>query len=415
MAEDGAGQTDRAGSAGNRLPAGIWVLGMVSLFTDLSSELVHSLLPVFMVGTLGASTILVGIVEGIAEATASIVKIFSGALSDHLGRRKLLTVFGYGLAALSKPLFAVAPTIGWVFTARFVDRIGKGIRGAPRDALIADLTPARLRGAAFGLRQSLDTVGAFLGPLAAVGLMALQADDIRAVFWFAVIPALVAVVILVGGLREPVPSGAIESRPPPISLREIGRLPTAFWGVVAIGTGLALARFSEAFLVLRADTVGLPLTFVPLVMVVMSAVYALSAYPAGVLSDRVGRDGILAVGLIVLIVADLMLAAAQGPLIALIGVGLWGLHMGLTQGILATLVADTAPKSLRGTAFGLFNLIGGTMMFGASLLAGVLWHVWGATAPFWSGAGLTGLVLLAWSGNRRRLRAGAGRAEMDGS
>src|SRR5512140_2621611 len=184
------------------IPRGIWMLGFVSLFMDVSSELIHGLLPVFMVSSLGASAFAVGVVEGVAESTALIVKVFSGVLSDYLGKRKALAVIGYGLGALSKPLFALALTVNWVLAARFMDRIGKGIRGAPRDALIADLTPAEIRGAAFGLRQSLDTIGAFAGPLLAMALMLAWNDDFRAVFWVAVVPALLSFALVAFAVRE---------------------------------------------------------------------------------------------------------------------------------------------------------------------------------------------------------------------
>lgn len=380
------------------VPRGVWALGLVSLFMDLSSELIHSLLPVFMVTVLGASMVSVGIVEGIAEATASIMKVFSGVLSDRLGKRKALVVIGYGLAAITKPLFALAPTIGWVLTARFTDRIGKGIRGAPRDALIADITPSHIRGAAYGLRQSLDTVGAFAGPLAAIALMALFAGDIRMVFWFAAIPAVLAVVLLVG-VKEPETSAAHGTARPPIVLADLGQLSRAYWGVVAVGAVLTLARFSEAFLVLRAQSVGLSLTWVPLVLVVMSVVYSASAYPAGVLADRMDRRRLMALGFVMLILADVVLAFAGGVFAVMAGVALWGLHMGLTQGLLATLVADAAPAHLRGSAFGIFNFVSGVVLLLASVLAGLLWDAVGPMATFLAGAGFTaaglaGLALL---------------------
>jgi MFS family permease len=381
------------------IPGGIWALGLVSLFMDMSSEAIHSLLPVFLVSVLGASTLSVGLIEGIAEATAAITKVFSGFLSDYLGERKFLTGLGYAVAAFTKPLFALAPTVAWVFTARFADRIGKGIRGAPRDALIGDIAPAHLRGACYGLRQSLDTVGAVLGPLLALTLMAMLADDFRAVFWVAVIPALIAVAILIIGVREP-------ARPPsegrgraPITLADLYRLGRAYWWIVLVGTALTLARFSEAFLVLRAQTAGLGLTWVPLVMVVMSAVYSLSAYPAGKLSDRIDRRWVLAAGFVVLILADLILGLAGSAWQVMVGVALWGLHMGLTQGLLAAIVADTADAELRGSAFGLFNLVTGAVLLAASVLAGWLWQRYGAPVPFFAGAvftviALTGLILV---------------------
>lgn len=362
---------------------------MVSLFMDTSSELVHSLLPVFLVGTLGASAVEVGLIEGVAEATALVTKVFSGVLSDWFGRRKLLAVIGYGLAALTKPFFALASTVEAVVLARFVDRIGKGIRGAPRDALVADLVPPEMRGAAFGLRQSLDTIGAVLGPLLAIAAMALFTGDIRLVFWLGVPPAFIAVALLAVGVEEP--ATAATARPPrtPIRRAELAQLTHAFWMVVGLGAVLTLARFSEAFLVLRAADTGLPTTLVPLVLVVMSLAYTLSAYPAGALSDRMDRTHLLAVGMAVLVAADVVLALSGGIAATLVGVALWGLHMGLTQGLLAAMVADTAPEQLRGTAFGLFNLVGGGALLVASVVAGSLWDAAGPAATFWAGAGFT--------------------------
>lgn len=375
------------------VPRGVWVLGFVSLFMDASSEIVHSLLPVFMVSVLGASALAVGLLEGVAEATTSIVKVFSGALSDRLGRRKALTVLGYGVAALTKPMFPLAPTLGWVFAARFIDRVGKGIRGAPRDALIADLTPPPLYGAAYGLRQSLDTVGAFVGPLLAILLMILFAGDIRAVFWVAVVPAIIAVALLVVGVREPERPASTPSAAP-LRRVDLARLGRGFWWVVGIGTVLTLARFSEAFLVLRIENLGLSATFIPLVLIVMSVVYAAAAYPAGRLSDRIDRRIVLGVGFTALIAADLVLAFAGGVATGLIGVALWGLHMGLTQGLLAALVADSAPADRRGTAFGVFNLVSGAVLLAASVLAGGLWDRFGAPATFLAGAGFTTIALI---------------------
>ncbi|MCR6478464.1 MFS transporter [Variovorax sp. ZS18.2.2] len=380
-----------------QIPSGVWVLGFVSMLMDISSEMIHSLLPLFMVSTLGASAFAVGLIEGLAEATALIVKVFSGTLSDYLGKRKGLAVFGYALGALTKPLFALAPTVGIVLTARLLDRVGKGIRGAPRDALVADITPAHLRGAAFGLRQSIDTVGAFLGPLLAAGLMLLWANDFRAVFWVAVIPGLMAVALLAFGLREPSPSQG-EKRINPIRRENLKRLSAAYWWVVAIGAVFTLARFSEAFLVLRAQQSGIPMALVPLVMVAMNLVYALSAYPFGKLSDRMSHTLLLAFGLVVLIAADLVLAASNHWGVVLAGVALWGVHMGMTQGLLAAMVADTAPADLRGTAFGFFNLVSGLAMLAASVIAGLLWDRLGASVTFYAGAVFCAMALagLAW-------------------
>ena len=376
------------------IPTGIWALGFVSMLMDVSSEMIHALLPVYLVTVLGTSMVTVGVIEGIAEATASITKIFSGALSDWLGKRKWLAAFGYGLAAFTKPVFPLAPTVGWLVAARFIDRIGKGIRGAPRDALVADIAPPHLRGASFGLRQSLDTVGAFVGPLLAIGLMWLTSDSFKAVFWFAVIPGFLSLALIMFAVREPArPEGLREVRNP-ISLAEIRNLGAAYWWVVAIATAFTLARFSEAFLILRAQHVGLPITLLPAVLVLMNVVYAAAAYPAGVMSDRMNRTAVLATGIALLIAADLALALLPSIGGVALGVVLWGLHMGLTQGLLAALVADTSPAELRGTAYGFFNLLGGLAMLAASVIAGALWDSAGPQGTFFAGAGFA-LVALA--------------------
>ena len=377
----------------SQIPAGIWVLGFVSLLMDISSEMVHSLLPMFMVTTLGASAFAVGLIEGLADSTALIVKVFSGVLSDYLGKRKVLALVGYTLGALTKPLFAIAPTIGIVLTARMLDRVGKGIRGAPRDALVADITPTHLRGAAFGLRQSLDTVGAFLGPLLAVGLMLLWANDFRAVFWVAVIPGMMAVALLFFGIHEPA-RHKDEKKSNPILRENLKRLSSSYWWVVGIGAIFTLARFSEAFLVLRAQQSGIPIAIVPLVMVAMNIVYAASAYPFGKLSDNMSHTKLLALGLVVLIMADILLAYDNHWAVVLAGVALWGVHMGITQGLLATMVADTAPADLRGTAYGFFNLISGIAMLLASVIAGLLWDGLGASFTFYVGAGFCVIALI---------------------
>jgi MFS family permease len=367
------------------IPGGVWALGFVSLSMDISSEMIHALLPLYLVSVLGASMLTVGVIEGIAEATTSIVKIFSGALSDRLGKRKLLAALGYGLAAFTKPVFPLATSISWIVTARLVDRVGKGIRGAPRDALVADLTSAEIRGAAFGLRQSLDTVGAALGPLLAIAFMALTASNFTAVFWIAVIPAFVSLALIIFCVHEPDRS-AVKPMRAPLSPAELQRLGLAYWLVVALATVFALARFSEAFLLLRAQSVGLSLVLVPTVMFVMNVVYALAAWPSGVLSDNLGRYGVLIIGFLILVVADLTLAFGSNTLAIVIGAALWGLHMGMTQGLLASLIADTAPPDLRGTAFGMFNLVTGVATLLASIIAGALWDVVGPTGTFAAGA-----------------------------
>jgi MFS family permease len=389
-----------------QLPRGIWMLGFVSMFMDISSEVIHSLLPMFLVTSLGASAMMVGLIEGVAEATALIVKVFSGAVSDYLGNRKWLAVIGYGLGALSKPLFALAPTAGFVLTARVVDRIGKGIRGAPRDALVADITPAHLRGAAYGLRQSLDTVGAFLGPLLAVGLMLIWANNFRLVFWVAVVPGLIAVALLVFGIREP--ARQLEAkRVNPVTRGNLKKLSRGYWWVVGVGAVFTLARFSEAFLVLRAMQAGVPIALVPLVMATMNVVYALSAYPFGKLADSMSHTKLLSVGLVVLIASDIVLAHGSSWPLVIIGVALWGLHMGLTQGLLATMVAHSAPVELKGTAFGFFNLLSGLAMLVASVVAGELWDRFGASATFYAGAGFCIATLIALTSSTTTLRGKA--------
>lgn len=375
-----------------RIPRAIWALGFVSLLMDVSSELIHSLLPVFLVTSLGASALVVGLIEGVAEATALIVKVFSGALSDFWGKRKPLAVLGYGLGALSKPLFALATSSGLVLGARLMDRVGKGIRGAPRDALVADIAPPELRGAAFGLRQSLDTIGAFLGPLLAMGLMVLWANDFRAVFWVAIIPAFLAVAVLFFGVQEP-EKAVRQTMINPVRRENLRRLSSGYWWVVLIGAVFTLARFSEAFLILRAEQGGLPIAYTPLVLIGMNAIYALSAYPFGKLSDRMSHAKLLALGLAVLIGADIALAYSNHWTWVWAGITLWGLHMGITQGLLATMVADTAPADLRGTAYGFFNLVSGFAMLFASVWAGLLWDQFGASFTFIAGAVFGGLAL----------------------
>lgn len=391
------------------VPQGVWALGFVSLFMDVSSEMIHSLLPAFLVGTLGASVATLGVIEGVAEATASITKIFSGWISDRLGKRKLLAVIGYGLGAATKPIFPLAVTPFEVLGARFADRVGKGIRGAPRDALVADITPPEVRGLAYGVRQGLDTVGAFLGPALAIALMILLSGNIRGVFAWAVIPALAAVALLVLGVEDPRTADGPAPRPAPIAWSELKDLGAPFWTVTAVGVVFTLARFSEAFLVLRAQDVGLPVALAPLVMVAMSLVYSVVSAPAGSLSDRVDRRLLLLAGLAALVLADAALALLPSVAGVFAGVALWGLHMGLTQGVLAALVADAAPRRLRGTAFGLFNLASGVTLLVASSLAGALWTMRGAQATFLAGGAFALLAALGLAFVIRRPAAnGAG-------
>ena len=376
------------------IPRSIWALGLTSLFMDASSELIHSLLPVLMVSKLGASMILVGVVEGVAESTASITKIFSGTISDYMRKRKVLVVIGYGLALITKPLFPLANSMAVVVAARFIDRIGKGIRGAPRDALIGDIAPPEVRGASFGLRQSLDTIGAFMGPLLAIGGMLLFANDITTVLWIAVIPAAIAVAILVFGVKEPETHRTLNTEVPSLQLRDLRNVGPAYWQLVAVAGLLTLARFSEAFLILKAQSTGLPILLVPMVMVVMNIAYALAAYPAGKLSDTIDRRRVLLIGLVMLIAADLVLGFGENLWMLGLGVTLWGLHMAFTQGLLAAMVADTTPTELRGTAYGVFNFVCGIAMLVASVLAGALWDSFGASTTFFAGAGISAVSLL---------------------
>ncbi len=364
------------------------------MFMDSSSELVHSLLPIFMATTLGVSMVTIGIVEGFAEAAAAITKVFSGVISDYFRKRKFLAVVGYGLAAITKPIFPLATSIGWVFGARFVDRVGKGIRGAPRDALVAEIAPVQLRGAAYGLRQALDSVGAFVGPLLAVAFMIWFANDIKAVLWVAVLPAFIAVFLLIVGVNEPESLDHAAAHRNLLTLNNAKRLRLRYWLVVALGAVFTLARFSEAFLILRAQDVGLAIGYVPVIMIVMNVVYSIFAYPAGAAADRISARTLLLMGLVILFIADIVLAIAASPGIALLGSAFWGLHMALTQGLLSKLVADTAPADLRGTAFGIFNLVSGGALLLASVIAGSLWSMFGASATFIAGASFAAFAAL---------------------
>lgn len=379
-----------------RMPRGVIALGVVSLFMDVSSEMIHSVLPLFLTSLLGVSALWVGIIEGIAEATAAIVKIFSGAISDFIGKRKPLLLLGYGLAFVVRPLFPLANSMGSVLFARFVDRIGKGIRVAPRDALLADITPKEIRGAAYGLRQSLDTVGAFLGPILAIVILLASRDNFRLVFWLALVPALLVVLIPWLGIEEP-PRHADRARPSfPLRRQHLQKLSPAFWSVCVLSSFLTLARFSDAFLILRGDSIHLPAAYAPTLLIVMNIVYAAAAWPAGRLSDRIGKRSLLIVGIFVLIVADLFLAFAPSALWVFVGAGLWGLHMGLSQGILTALVADEAPAELRGTAFGMYNLLSGGALLLASVIAGYLWKQHGPALTFSAGACFSAIALLGF-------------------
>lgn len=385
------------------IPRSVWLLGLVSMLMDVSSEMVQTLLPLYLVTGLGASAITVGLIEGFAVATAMVTRLFAGVISDWSGQRKPLILLGYGLAALSRPIVPLADTVGWIAGARFLDRVGKGIRSAPRDALIADVTPLELRGASFGLRKSLDTVGGFIGPLVAIGLMLLSGGNFITVFWIAAIPALIAVAVIVVGIEEPAnqTAGKAGERP---RLAALLQLDPAVWTVIGLCALLTFARFSEAFLLLKAQQVGFALAWVPSIMVLMHLVYGLTAYPVGVLSDRIGRNGMLAVSLVFLIAADLVLAFAQAPAMLIAGIVLWGLHMGFSQGILATLIADRASAAARGTAFGALNLATGLAVLAGNLVAGILWESYGAAATFLNGAAFAAVALAGFAVSARRGR-----------
>lgn len=379
----------------SKLPRQIWALGMVSLLMDFSSESIHALLPVFLVSVLGASVTSVGVLEGLAEGMNFAFKVISGPLSDWFQRRKPLVIAGYSIAAFSKPLFALANSVGMVYFARLFDRVGKGIRGAPRDALVADLAPANLRGEAFGLRQSMDTIGAILGPIAAIFLMWLSGNNYRLVFWFAAIPALICVVVLFFGVNEPEVQSSVQQKR--IAFADIKKFSPAFWFVAVAGAVFQLARFSEAFLILRTKEAGLTLALSPLVLIAMNVVYALTSYPIGYLSDRIKRETFLLIGLVVLFASDLVLAWSSNLVVLFVAIALWGLHMGLTQGVLAAMVTDNCPPNLRGTAFGLFNLLSAVALLIASGLAGYLWDQSGSQTTFLTGAAISLVSLVLFS------------------
>lgn len=379
-----------------RLPGGVVALGFVSMFMDMSSEMIHALLPLYLTTTLGASALIVGLIEGAGEALAQVVKLFSGAFSDHSGKRKPMAVLGYGLSAATKPFFALAGTPVLVLGARLADRLGKGIRGAPRDALVADLVAPSQRGAAYGLRQTLDSVGAVAGPMIALGLMVLLAGDMNLIFALATLPALASVAILVIFVREPVRHRREEPAPSP-SLAGLRQMPGAVWVVVGLGALMTLSRISEAFLILRGAEMGLSAAYAPLMLAVMNLVYALVSWPAGTLSDRIGKGGLLTAGLAVLAGSHLLLALGGGPVAVLGAAALWGLHMGLTQGILSAMVADAAPVGRRGTAFGIFNLTSGLALLAGNAAAGAVWAFSGAEAAFLAAATVS-LVTLAGFG-----------------
>jgi MFS family permease len=385
------------------MPRTVWILGFASLLNDVSSEMIHSILPLFLVGSLGASLTTVGFIEGLAECIGSVLKVFSGALSDQLGHRKGLLVGGYALSTCVKPLFALATSSVWVLAARAADRVGKGIRVAPRDALVADTTSPEIRGAAYGLRQSLDTVGALLGPLAAFALLQLYSNDFRLVFWLALIPAALCVLLLIFGIDETVDrvSHPTKANIDFSALRSLGR---RYWIVLLVAFLFNLGNSSDAFLLLKLQSVGAQLAFIPLALVVMNATYAISAYPAGLLSDRFGRRGLIVAGISLYSIVYFGMAAASDIWHVWLLLSLYGIQLGLTQGVFLALVSDTVPEHLRGTGFGFYSLLIGFTLLPASLLAGMLWQYVSPGAAFMLGGwcALLSLFLFLVSGAATR-------------
>ena len=373
------------------LPRNVWVLGFVSLFMDLSSEIYHALLPAFITMVLGLPATALGAIDGVAEATANLAKLFSGRLSDRSLKRKPWVMAGYGLAALSKPLFPIATTAPAVMVARFADRIGKGIRGSPRDAIVADEAPPEIRGRAFGVRQAMDTVGALLAPLAAIALMAWLAGDIRAVFWIAAIPAAISFLIAWLALREPQQHLApLKKSPFFAGFRELDKDTKR---LLQVGFLFTLARFSEGFLILKGIDIGLSETLSPLTLAIFNLTYVVLAYPAGALSDRMSPHSILMAGMAVLVAGDLVLGATNGFAGLVLGTALWGAHMALTQGIFSRMIADSAPEHLRATSFGAFWFVTGIAGLLASLGAGWLWDRQGSSATFFTSAAVAAVAL----------------------
>lgn len=376
----------RFGPSRSAIPATVWMVGFVSLLMDVSSEMINTLLPLYLAGGLGASALAIGFIEGISVAIATASKFLSGVLADFSRRAKPIAVLGYGLAALSRLIFPLATSVDLIVLARAMDRVGKGIRGAPRDAIVAAVTPQGMRGASFGLRKSLDTVGGFLGPLIAIAAMLLLAGDIVTVFWLAALPAGMAVAVLIFAVREPAESRAEIKNIPAFRFADAFRLNPAIWTVICLAGVIMLARFSEAFLLLKSVEAGFSLTWVPVSIVIMHGVYGLCAYPVGKLSDTIGNTGLLLCSLVFLVVAHLTIAFSATVWEFVIGIVFWGLHMGFSQGLLGAMVADASPAGLRASAFGAFNLVTGIVLLIGNVAAGWLWQDLGSHAPFIAGA-----------------------------
>ncbi len=366
-----------------RIPRTVWVLGFVSLLMDISSEMIHALLPLFMAGTLGASAIWIGLVEGIGEGTALIAKVFSGVVADRFGHKKRLVFAGYFLGVISKPVFALAGSMPVVLAARFFDRIGKGLRGAPRDAIVADVTDESIRGAAYGLRQSLDAAGAFVGPLLATLLLLLWTEDLRSIFWIALIPGAACLALILFGVEDNVTPTVNTKR---IAWKDLKSVMTpAFVQLVILGTLFSLARFSNAFIVLRAAAIGIEHAWIPMAVVLMNITFSLSSYPFGKLADKLNPMKLLALGMVLLALANLLFAYAENYRILAAGIVLFGMHLGATQGIFSTIISEIAPSEVRATAFGIFNFFSGLALLASGLVAGSLWEYMGAQYCFGGG------------------------------
>ena len=383
------------------IPRNVWALGIVSLLMDLSSEMILSILPIFLVTGLGISVLSLGLIEGLAEGVASVIKAFSGALSDYLKKRKILIVIGYGISTLTKPFFALASTATWIFTARFVDRLGKGIRGAPRDSLIADSTSTKIRGTAYSLRQSLDTLGALLGPIIAIIILYLTTNNFRFVLWFAVIPAVLCIVVLIFGVKETTLKKNISSKKSYFLFKNFSKITPVIWLFFLIVFILNLGHFSEAFLLLRSQEIGLKVSFIPIVFVVMNVAYAIVAVPFGHLADRGGFFILIVCGFLILVLADIILALTNSVGWMFVGIIFWGIHLGMTQGLLLAMISKLSPLELRGTSFGLFHAITGIALLIASLIAGYLWQYYNSGLIFFVSAiitsvGISFFILWYW-------------------
>lgn len=383
----------------DKLDRNVWAAGLVSLLTDISSEMIVPVLPLFLTGVLGASAQVVGLIEGVAEFTASLVKSVSGWLSDRAGRRKPLMVLGYGVSNVVKPFLGLTGSWGQVLAIRFADRFSKGVRGAPRDALIADSTPTHLRGRAFGLHRGLDTVGAAIGPLTAALVLNLYAGNLRAVFWWTAVPGVLAVLLLVGFVRDTGrrAAGAAPTAPSPVmrgwSLSLQPLVPRLRWFVV-VSTVFAIGNSADAFLVLRAQGLGLSVALVPIAYFLFNASYAVLSYPAGALSDKIGRRPVLLGGFIAFALIYAGFGAARHSWQVWILFLFYGIYYAGTEGIQKAYMTDHVGAEQRGTAVGILNAWTGLAALPASLIAGVMWDRFGQPATFYVSAAIAVLATL---------------------